>query len=201
MNEKEDAIYFFFLDDLLATYLSPSFSSSWSPGFVRLTRDGDFTMDFQDTDPESIPDVMMTRLGTREKGRPIRLQYEGDFPQGFLHKAQVVLKLSRHELFPAPTSLCLQGLWAVVNQVPDHIANKKDNSIRYPALQSKVPEPFNNPVNIFEKLRERDYLLHHPYDSFDAFVEWMRAAAEDKEVIRIEQTVYRMDAVSPSLIF
>jgi polyphosphate kinase len=187
-------MYFFFLDDLLATHLWPGTSERWSPGFVRLTRDSDFTLDFGDRDPESIPDVVMTRLGTRDRGKPIRLQYSGGLSADFLGRCKNALKLSSQQMLPAPTTNYLHSLWTLVNQIPEPISSSPE--LRYPLLQSKIPGPFLQ-GDIFKKLRDRDYLLHHPYDSFDAYVTWIRAACNDPDVESIEQTIYRTDALSP----
>ncbi len=186
--------YFFFLDELLATHLWPSSAQKWKPGFVRLTRDGDFTLDFEDQDPESIPDVVMTRLNTRERGRPIRLQYSGGLAPDFLDRCRSSLKLLSQQVVPAAGTMYLHGLWTLVNTAAVDV---KAGELTYPPLQSRVPEPFHADRDIFSKIRERDYLLHHPYDSFDTYVRWIQAACKDPLVESIEQTVYRMDALSP----
>jgi polyphosphate kinase len=194
-DAASEKTFFFFLDDLLATHLYPTFPKKWAPGFVRLTRDGDFTLDFQENDPESIPDVVMTKLGKRDKGRPVRLQYSGTLPNDFLSKCQTALHLSEQQIIPAPDTMCVQGLWKVVNQCPDKL--RLQSEISYPPLVSRVPKPLQNQKDIFEKLKQRDLLLHHPYDSFESYVAWVRCACEDPNVEMIEQTVYRVDTVSP----
>jgi polyphosphate kinase len=186
---------FYFLDDLLAAHLWPRSTSRWKPGFLRLTRDGDFTLDFEDQDPESIPDVVMTRVGTRERGRPIRMQYIGDITPAFLDRCRSALKLSEEQIFPASSTMYLNGLWTIVNHLPEDFG---PSELRYPSLQSRVPTALKEGGDrVFSKISERDYLLHHPYDSFDAYVEFIRAACNDPHVRSIQQTVYRMDALSP----
>jgi polyphosphate kinase len=192
--------HFFFIDDLLATHLYPTFAlKKWSPGFVRLTRDGDFTLDFQEQDPESIPDVVMTKLGKRDRGRPIRLQYSGALPSDFLAKCRATLHVSEQQIIPAPETMALHGLWKVVNNCPEEIRQKKD--IQYSPLISRVPKPLQDHSSIFERLKRRDYLLHHPYDSFESYVAWVKCACEDPNVEMFEQTVYRVDTVSPVVPF
>ena len=187
-------LFFYFLDDLLAHHLWPRTDKSWEPGFIRLTRDGDFTLDFGEQDPESLPDVVMSRLGGRERGKPLRLQYSGALSPEFLENCRSALKLLPQQVLPASGSLYLHGLWVLVNKAQGEVG--EDPEISYPPLKSKIPEAFRNGPKIFSNLRERDYLLHHPYDSFDAYVEWIRAACEDPQVESIQQTVYRMDALS-----
>lgn len=186
---------FFFLDDLLRAFLGPIHVDVWPIGVVRMTRDGDYAMDLGDTDPETIPDLVRTRINSRDGGKPIRIQFRGDMPQEFIKNASRTLKLDETYFFETKNTLCLHGLWKVVNQIPEDLFKNKE--IKYPPLKSVVPEPFNGKSDLFAKLHERDYLLHHPYDSFDAFVQFMRHAANDPHVVQIEQTIYRMDALSP----
>ncbi|MBI1860918.1 MAG: hypothetical protein HYR96_08375 [Deltaproteobacteria bacterium] len=188
--------YAFFLDDLLIRFLPESFSTQLELGLIRLTRDGDVALDVDHPDPESIPDHIVTRLGTRERGRPIRIQYSRGVSSKLAASLLEVTKLARPFAFQAPGTLYLHGLWSLVRQVPDRIA-RAHSTIQYPPLDSRVPRVFEDSSTIFEKIRGRDYLLHHPYDSFDAFVNWMKVASEDPHVVNIELTVYRMDALSP----
>jgi polyphosphate kinase len=194
-DESKGEACFFFLDDLLATHLGAALGAPGTPSFLRMTRDGDFTVDLEEEDPESIPDVVRTGLGTREKGKPIRLQYLGEFQGNFLEEAAKALKLEPAQVLPAPHTLGLQGLWTVVNQCPEAIAQKP--GLRYPSLRSPISGPLRDSEKIFEELKSQDVLLHHPYDSYDGFVAWIRAACADPNVTMIEQTVYRMDTLSP----
>jgi len=196
--ESKGKVYFFFLDDLLATYLAPRFGIGGKPGLVRLTRDADFTADLEEEDPASIPDIVRSGIGSRERGCPVRLQYLGDFPDGFLEQARAALKLTSAQVIPAPQTFFLHGLWTVVRTTPEKLASKP--GLRYPAFHAKQPKAFvDGKGNIFDKLKLRDYLLHHPYDSFDAFISFIEAAANDPSVTQIEQTVYRVDSQSPLL--
>jgi polyphosphate kinase len=196
-DEAAGQVYFYFLDDLLATHLGTALAAPGTPSFLRLTRDGDFTVDLEEEDSESIPDVVRSGLGSREKGRPVRLQYWGEFPPNFLQDAIKTLKITKDQILPAPQTMCMQGLWSVVNQTPAWIIQKP--GMTYPPLQAGVPKRLRESSRIFDEIREADLLLHHPYDSFDGFVAWIQAACADPNVSMIEQTVYRMDALSPTM--
>lgn len=194
LTTEGQQVYCFFLDDLLMTHLE---SAALTPvGVLRLTRDGDFSIDLEEEDPESIPDVVRTGLGKRDKGRPVRLQYMGGFQDAFLTQALSTLKLLPGQLLPAPSSLNIQGLWTLVNQCPDFVLQARP-TLKHPPFESRLPKIFEKPENIFPAIRQSDILLHHPYDSFDAFVKFIDHACHDPKVVSIEQTVYRMDALSP----
>jgi polyphosphate kinase len=187
--------HFFFLDDLLATHLGPAFGIEGIPGIVRLSRDGDFSVDLEEEDTESIPDIVRTSLKRREKGRVVRLQYLGPLSEQILHKCISQFRLTHAQIFPAPGSMVLQGLWALFQHAPQELVEKQ--GLKYPPHQAAIPRPLRDKAHLFDELKQQDFLLHHPYDSFDAFVGWIEAACNDPLVSSIEQTVYRMDAVSP----
>jgi polyphosphate kinase len=191
--------HFFFLDTLLLTYLGLPFQTREAPGILRLTRDADVSTDLEELGTEPTPDVVRETLRARDQGRPVRLQYGGNFSPDLLEQSRQTLGLTGGQILPAPTSLCLHGLWKVVDDVMvDHAGASK---LVYPQLDTFMPEPFHKPETLFDCLRERDYLLHHPFDSFDAFVTWMKTACYDPKVESIELTIYRLGNLSPIVPF
>ncbi len=70
--------------------------------------------------------------------------------------------------------------------------------LRYPAIASPIPKPLRK-KQIFEGIKSNDILLHHPYDSFDIVVNFLKAAARDPKTTHISQTVYRVGARSPMM--
>lgn len=189
----DDEFHLFFLDDLLLTHLAPALSVTEKPGILRVTRDADFTVDLSEGDTASIPDLIRKNLGSRDRGRLVRLQYNGHFPKDFIEEAADQLKLDRRQCFRAPDTLCLHGLISFVGALPE--ADARFMGLSLPALRSTMPAPFTG-KHLFESLRAHDFLLHHPYDSFDAFLLWLRTAARDPAVTMIEQTIYRTDSLS-----
>jgi polyphosphate kinase len=192
---KDGAIHFFFMDELIAAHIGEAFRLDGTPAVFRITRDGDFTVDLEEEDTESIPDVVRQGLGSRDKGRPVRLQYWGETREDILRQAATSLRLDPPQIFSAPSSLNLHGLWAVVNQAPESISAKP--GMNYPNFTAPVHPKVRGGAGVFDELKREDILLHHPYDSFDSYVNWILAACEDPAVEMIEQTIYRMDTLSP----
>ncbi len=186
--------YVFFLDDLLLSHLEEFFPGKGRPGLLRITRDSDFTVDLSESDPESVPDIIRKNLGSRDKGKLVRLQYSGYFPATFLQEASHHLRLDLRQTLKAPGTLCLHGLMAYVGSLPI----SEDKTLSHPALRSTVPMPFetSHQGQLFAALREVDFILHHPYDSFSSFLSWLKQAVKDPDVTMIEQTIYRTDSVS-----
>lgn len=193
-GENEEYLIYF-LDDLLHTHLGNVFRFESKPCILKLTKDSDFTVDLDEQDSESVPDLVKSNVKVRDSGTPTRLQYSGEFLESHLEKSILALKLTSTEVMQAPETLCLGGLWSAVGQIPDEIKAKR--KLIYPPTPSMIPVDFRDTKDVFERLSQRDYLLHHPYDSFDAYVNWIREVCLDPKVTRIEQTIYRMDALSP----
>ncbi len=194
-NPTDSVSYFYFLDTLLLTHLSHAFSMRQLPGVVRLTRDADVTSDLLEGGTSPTPDVVRNRLKEFDKGRPVRLQYIGNFSKSFLEEVSESLNLMPSQLFQSPNTILLQGLWAVVSSISDD--RLKEERLLYPEIYSHLPDPFKHPDQLFSKIREGDYILHHPYDSFDAFIIWIKTACLDPDVSSVEITVYRMGTLSP----
>ncbi len=196
--KKEERTYFFFLDTLILTYLGLPFKNLEAPGIIRLTRDAEAT-DLGEMGTEPTPDVVRETLRARDQGRPVRLQYLGNFSADFLSQCQATLGLTSGQVLPGPASLCLQGLWTVIDEVTAH--HPQAAQLVYPPLETFMPEPFHDPSMLFDRLGERDYLLHHPFDSFDAIVTFIKTACEDPKVESIELTIYRLGNLSPIVPF
>jgi polyphosphate kinase len=191
-DEETSQIFIFFLDDLLRSHLGSVFGFKGEPSILRLTRDADFTVEIGD-ETTSIPDVIRSGISGREKGRAVRLQYQHLSPK-LRSQCTAALKLREDQVVPTPTTFCLYGLWTVFHQLPDGLSKKK--KLNYPAQQPSIYQPFRKPESVFEVLKRQDILLHHPYDAFDCYTSWIESACKDPNVIQIEQTVYRIDAVS-----
>jgi len=193
-STKGEEAYAFFLDDLLMSHLAEAFGLEGTLGMVRLTRDADFNVDLTEEDSESVPDAIRSSIRTRDRGRLVRLQWMGSVHPQILQRALHLFRFDSRQIISMPSTFLLNGLWTLYQQAPDR-ANAKIQ-LRYPPLISFVPKQFRRTEKIFERLQQKDYLLHHPYDSFDSFVSWIKEACSDSKVEMIELTVYRVDTLS-----
>lgn len=194
IDEAADRMDVWFLDELLYSHLDSMIPVKARPGILRATRDADFTIDLPEGDTESIPDLVRKNISTRDKGRLVRLQWTGSFRREFLAEMCDTLKLDLRQCLPAPGTLCLHGLFGFVASVPDRMGRRA--GFQNPLLRTTLPGPFEQARRgkLFEAISKVDFLLHHPYDSFDAFIAFLRTAVEDPEVTMIEQTIYRTDS-------
>jgi len=167
------------------------------PGFLRLTRDGDYEYDLSSANPHAIPDLVKTKIGYRDRSKAIRLQINSELSPAALQDCLAALGLSADHVFKAPGTVFLQGLWILYREVLSHISSK--NSLYFNIPSGILPRPFKTKQPFSGMLLKKDRILHHPYDSFDSFVNFIAWAAQDPKVVSIEQTIYRMDPDSPIL--
>lgn len=148
----------------------------------RVTRNSDLFVD-----EEEIDDLLLAlegELSARRYGDAVRLEVSHDCPQelsGFL-AAQFLLK--SEDVYRCNGPVNLMRLAAL----PD-IVDRPD--LKYPAFTPSVPDIVRNSESMFEAIRAGDILLHHPFQSFAPFVEFLREAARDPQVLAIRQTLYR----------
>jgi polyphosphate kinase len=127
--------------------------------------------------------MLELELKKRRRAKPIRLEHEPMSPE-FLKRIQKALALSDSALFEAKGPLDPRPLAALVD-MPGY------EGLRYRLQPPQLHLDFAQEKNIFDILRERDILLHHPYDSFDPVLRFLQTAAEDPDVLAIKQTLYR----------
>ena len=147
----------------------------------RLTRDSELDMD--DDGRYDYVGMLESELKKRRRAKPIRLEHEAMSPE-FLGKIQKALGVPDDALFLAKGPLDPRPLFAIAD-MPGY------ERLRYRPQPPLLRADFSQDRSIFDILRERDLLLHHPYDSFDPVVRFIQAAAEDPDVLAIKQTLYR----------
>jgi polyphosphate kinase len=154
----------------------------------RVTRDADFTVD-----DERVDDLMQAiekELRTRRKGMPVRLEIEEEMPAEVAEELRHDLGLEERDIYRIPSILNLKRFFAFTGLIdrPD-LSDEKWPPQMHPLLV--------NGTDIFSVMREHDFILHHPYQSFDPVVELIDKAADDPKVLAIKITLYRVSGGSP----
>jgi polyphosphate kinase len=160
--------------------LFPGYRIVESAGF-RLTRDSELELD--DEGMSDFVGMLESELKKRKNAKPIRLEHEA-MSRELLARLRESLEVHEESLFPCSGPLDPKPLWSL-SDMPD-LAH-----MRYRRQPPILPPDFEENGNIFDKLKEKDFLLHHPFDSFDPVVRLLQAAAEDPDVLAIKQTLYR----------
>ncbi len=153
----------------------------------RVTRDSDLWVDEQEM--TNLRHALAGELRRRPYGRAVRLEINADCSESVMTLLTQHFKLEAHEVYRVDGPVNLARL-AALAEATDH------PELRFPPFTPGLSESQGNDDRVFAGLRQRDVLLHHPYQSFEPVVQFLRAAVEDPSVIAIKQTIYRTGSKS-----
>jgi polyphosphate kinase len=154
----------------------------------RLTRNSDLFVDEEEVD--DLRRALEGELAQRRYGAAVRLETSATCPQSLVEFLCQQFNLGPADCYmaPGPVNLNrLSALYAMVSR-PD---------LKYPAFIASLPPELEGQTDLFAVLRKRDVLLHHPFQSFEPVIGFLRQAAADPEVLAIKQTLYRAGEHSP----
>lgn len=154
----------------------------------RVMRNADLTLDEEEA--VDLLEEIQKQLKKRQWGEAIRLEVEDKIDKSLLKILKRELSISSSDIFLIGGPLDLTFLMKMYGLKGfDHLK-------AIPYIPQQVPE-FMNEDDIFTNIRKGDILLHHPYESFDPVVNFVKTAAKDPEVLAIKQTLYRVSGNSP----
>jgi polyphosphate kinase len=151
----------------------------------RVTRNSDLTI--QETEVKSsLLSTVQENLRQRKWGAAVRLEISDKTEEGFLGQLQSgsALDLEGREVYRVPGPVDLTALVALCRL-------EGFRELKEPPFEPQMPAPFANRANVFSAIRAGDILVHHPYESFGAVVQFIEQAADDPHVLAIKQTLYR----------
>ncbi len=172
---------------LCAGQLFPGFTILEAHAF-RVTRNSDLYID--DEEAENLLKKIEDELRNLRRGAAVRLEIEQGVDPDLLTELCQHLDLPLDHTFPLPSPLNLLRLMSLYEAI-DRPDLKFTPFVPADNLRLRGPKP------IFDALRERDFFLHHPYDSFTPVVDFVQQAAGDPNVLAIKQTLYRTSGDSP----
>lgn len=154
----------------------------------RMTRNSDLDID---EDAQDLLTEVQKSIKKRKRGRPVRLELLQKCDPEIKEFLIEILDLKSQDVFEVPGPIDLTYL-AKFASLPgyDHLCFDPIRPI-YP------PAAFWGYDDIFEAIREKDRMVHHPYESFQCVTDFVRQAAEDADVLAIKQTLYRVSGHSP----
>ncbi len=184
------------LEDVIAAHLEELFPGMevLAHHMFRVTRNED--LEVEEDDAENLLQALEKELMRRRFGPPVRLEVEESIDPYVLDLLVRELKVTEAEVYPLPGPLDLTGLSGIA-------AALERPELKYPKFVAGTHRDLAevesaSAPDIFAALRERDVLLHHPYDSFSTSVQaFLEQAAADPDVLAIKQTLYRTSGDSP----
>ena len=159
-----------------------------SEGAFRITRNSNLYL--QEEESRSVLESVRTELHNRRKGDAVRLEIEADANGEIVERLQAVFELQDWQVFRTPGVVNLSRIMHLYGDVdrPD---------LKYKPFVAREWSLPKGTRDVFAALRQRDVLLHHPFDSYTSVTSLIEEAAEDPRVLSIKQTLYRTSEESP----
>ncbi|MDE3199529.1 MAG: polyphosphate kinase 1 [Acidobacteriota bacterium] len=188
---SEDGFYdYLLLQDLIAQNLAGMYRGYevQARAAFRVTRNSNLY--FEEEEARSLLETIRVELHNRRKGDAVRLEVETGADTEIVQRLRVNFELDEDQVFHGDGPVNLSRLMFFYGDVqrPD---------LKYPPFTPKTLHLSRKSASIFEELRERDILLHHPYDSYEPVVDFIELGAHDPAVVTIKQTLYRTSHDSP----
>ena len=160
-----------------------------SSSLFRVTRNGDFTLEESEDIEANFLEEMKKKLKTRRTGRVVRMEVENGFDKWLLKQLKTRYNIDDYNIFESkrPGLMDYTGLWEIVN-------HEDFEDIKPPTKQPIPPLSMADyeDRDMFKILRDRDILLHQPYNSMEPLLDLIEQAAEDPNVLSIKLTIYRL---------
>jgi polyphosphate kinase len=159
----------------------------------RVTRDSDLEVD--EDEVTNLRQALRSGLTTRHFGQALRLEVVSTCPAELYEFLLQQFDLPPAALYKVNGPVNLVRLNQLIDQVDDDTSG---GALHFSPFTPAWPESrLPRGGSMFDRLRERDVLLHHPFESFDPVVQFLREAVHDPDVLAIKQTIYRTGAQSP----
>ena len=161
--------------------------------FYRVMRNAD--LDIDEDEAEDLLKEIEAQVRRRRFGEIIRLEVQDDIESDLLHYIVNELEVDEADIFSVNGPIDLTFLSKLTSA-----CKAKHPELCYKAHEPAEAASFDGPVSnldIFEQIREKDRIVHHPYETFEPVLEFVKQAARDPNVLAIKQTLYRVSDRSP----
>jgi len=172
------------LADLVAAHAAQMYRGYdiLSESAFRITRNSNLYL--QEEESRNVLESVRTELHNRRKGDAVRLEIEADASAEISDRLRANFDLQEWQVFRTEAPVNLSRLM--------HLYDESDRpDLKFKAFTPRQLHLSRASHDLFDEIRRTDILLHHPYDSYDAVVSFVEAAAEDPRVLSIKQTLYR----------
>jgi polyphosphate kinase len=155
----------------------------------RINRNGDFTLEESEDIESNFLDELKRKLQTRRSGRVVRMDVEENPDPWLIRMLKIQWDLDDLNIFQIPRESMID--FSGINQIVGH-KEFKNKRQQLPPQVKPISFPELGTRDLFEVLKERDILMHHPYNSMEPVLELLEKAAEDPYVLSIKITIYRL---------
>ncbi len=185
--------YFVWLEQVIAANVGTLF-----PGMevlavhpFRVIRDADF--EIQEIEADDLLEIMQQSIRRRKFGSVVKVSIYDSMPDEIRDLLLENLEVQASDLYVQSKPLGFASLWQLYDSVERY-------DLKFPPYKPRLLPQFQSLASyedLFAAIRQEDLLIHHPYDSFAAVIDFLNAAARDPQVLAIKQTLYRVGRNSP----
>jgi len=190
---ETDAHTFVTLEQVIAHNLEALFPGMEILNYYpfRITRDAE--LDIEEEEADDLISALQEELRKQKFGPVVRMEIASDVPPEIRKKLIEQLSITEADVYDIPGLIGLGDLMAIAFLPMPNDQDKPWKSVTHPRLRKATEEE-----NIFDIIRQGDFLVHHPYQSFTTTVQrFIEEAASDAHVLAIKQTLYRTSGDSP----
>lgn len=189
---RDDCLVFVPIEEIIRTFIQKLFRNIQieSIDLFRITRNGDFTLDESDDIEANFLEELRRKLKTRKTGRVVRLEVEENANKWMIRVLKNRWDIEDDNIFEVSENNLLDytAFWQIIG----HNEFKNKVPKLHPPVKPVSMLDLDSGETIFEILKQRDILLHHPYNSIEPLLELLERSAEDPKVLSIKLTIYRL---------
>lgn len=181
---------FLLAEELILQFL-PKFFKNYSvkeKSLIRVTRNADIDTEMIYDEDLDYRDAMENLIKERKRMNPVRMEFTGTLNKKMMHALCKTIHVEKEHVFRSEVPLDL----SIVFAIQSYLKNTNAGELFYPRRTPRPTPQLNDKESLIPQILEKDVLLSYPFESMKSFINLLYEAAEDKSVVSIKMTLYRL---------